>query len=119
MRVTLALGITLLSIAAAAFASGQAIATAGTHANAASTLTVVMRDPGCHWFAVGGKFTTKTTAAGPVKVTNLDEAALRVTGSGVTKRILVGKSLLLTHGRYVITMVGQAPDDNHLKLTVK
>lgn len=117
MKATLVLGITLLSIAFAAFTTGRALATT-THATAPSTLKVVMRDPGCHWFAVGAKFKVKTTVAGPVKVANFDEAALKVTGNGMTKRIPVGKQLLLRHGRYVITMVGQAPDDNHLKLTV-
>lgn len=119
MKPALALGLALLSIAAAALATGQAFATNATHARAASTLKVVMRDPGCHWFAVGAKFTTKTTVMGPVKVANLDEGALKVAGNGVTKRIPVGKQLLLSHGRYTITMVGQAADDNHLKLTVK
>lgn len=118
MKATLTLGIALISIAAAAFTTGQALATGATHAKAPSTLRVVMRDPGCHWFAVGTKFTTKTSVAGQVKVANLDEAALKVTGNGVTKRIPVGKQLLLGPGRYVITMVGQAADDNHLKLTV-
>jgi hypothetical protein len=31
----------------------------------------------------------------------------------------VGKTLLLGKGTYAITMVGQAPDDNHLKLVVR
>ena len=119
MKATLALGIALLSIAAAAFTTGQALATSGTHAKAPSTLRVVMRDPGCHWFAVGTKFATEKTVVGSVKLVNLDEAALKVVGAGVTKRIPVGKQLLLTHGRYAITMVGQEPDDNHLKLIVK
>jgi hypothetical protein len=119
MKATLALGIVLLSIAVAAVTTGQAFATGAAHAKAPSTLKVVMKDPGCHWFAVGTKFALKTTVAGPVKVANFDEAALKVTGIGMTKRIPIGKTLLLHHGRYVITMVGQAPDDNHLKLTVK
>ena len=34
-------------------------------------------------------------------------------------RIAMGKSLVVGHGRYVIMMVGQAPDDNYLKLTVR
>ena len=118
MKATVALGFTLLSIAAAAFTTGQAFATTATHAKAPSILKVVMHDPGCHWFSVGAKFKTKTTVIGPVKVANFDEAALEVTGNGVTKRIPIGKKLLLSRGHYVITMVGQAPDDNHLKLTV-
>jgi hypothetical protein len=113
---TLALAFTLILIAAVSVTAGEALA---TNAKAPSTLKVVMHDPGCHWFAVGGKFALKASVAGPVKVTNLDEATLKVTGNGVTKKIPVGETLLVTHGRYVITMVGQAPDDNHLKLTVK
>lgn len=119
MKGTLALGIALLSIAAAAFTTGQGLATTSTHAKNPSTLKVVMRDPGCHWFAAGAKFSRKAAVDGPVKVANLDEATLKVSGTGFTKRIPVGKQLLLTKGRYVITMVGQAPDDNHLNLTVK
>ena len=34
-------------------------------------------------------------------------------------RIAMGKSLVVGHGRYVIMMVGQADDDNYLKLTVR
>ena len=119
MKATLVLGLALLSIAAAAVTTGQALATTATHAKSPSTLKVVMRDPGCHWFAVGSKFTTKAAVAGPIRLANLDEAALKVAGNGATKRVPVGKQLLLTHGRYAITMVGQAADDNHLKLIVK
>jgi hypothetical protein len=118
MKATLALSLALLSIAAAAFTTGQALATTATHSKSPSTLKVVMHDPGCHWFAVGSKFTTTATVVGPVKLANLDEAALKVSGNGATRRIPVGKQLLLTHGRYAITMVGQAADDNHLKLIV-
>jgi hypothetical protein len=115
MKKSLALALTLISIAVVSVTAGQAFAT--SH-RAPSTLRVVMHDPGCHWFAIGGKFTTTATVVGPVKVTNLDEATLKVTGHGTTARIPVGKQLLLGHGRYVITMIGQAPDDNHLKLSV-
>ncbi len=83
-----------------------------------ATLSVVMHDPGCHWFSVAGKFKTSTAVSGPVKVANYDEATLRVAGAGSVKKIPVGKKLLLGRGHYVITMVGQASDDNHLKLTV-
>ena len=83
-----------------------------------ATLTVVMHDPGCHWFSVAGKFKTSASVSGPVKVANYDEATLKVAGAGAVKKIPVGKKLLLGRGHYVITMVGQASDDNHLKLTV-
>jgi hypothetical protein len=119
VKVTLALGLTLVSIAAAAVTAGQAFATTQGHAAAPKTLRIVMRDPGCHWFSVGGKFSLTATVAGSTRLVNYDEAALKVTGHGVTKRIPVGKQLVVGHGRYVITMVGQASDDNHLRLTVK
>jgi hypothetical protein len=83
------------------------------------TVTVVMKDPGCHWFSVGGKFTTKLTVTGPVALANFDENALKVAGATGTKLDPVGKKITLARGIYRITMVGQAPDDNHLKLVVK
>ncbi|HZU19749.1 MAG TPA: hypothetical protein VE982_00890 [Gaiellaceae bacterium] len=83
MKRSLTLGITLLSIAAAALTAGQALATTSTHAKTAKTLDVVMHDPGCHWFAVGSKFALTATVAGPVKVANLDEATLKVTGKAL------------------------------------
>ena len=57
-------------------------------------------------------------SSGRCKVANYDEAALKVAGAGAVKKIPVGKKILLGRGHYVITMVGQASDDNHLKLTV-
>jgi hypothetical protein len=56
---------------------------------------------------------------GPARLLNVDEAALRVVGHGTTARVAVGKTVLLAKGSYAITMVGQAPDDNHLKLVVR
>jgi hypothetical protein len=119
MKATLALGLTLVSIAAVAVTAGQAFATTHGHATTPKTVRIVMADPGCHWFSVGGKHSLTATVAGSAKLVNYDEAALKVTGHGVTKRIPVGKQLVVGHGRYVITMVGQEPDDNHLKLTVR
>ena len=50
---------------------------------------------------------------------NLDEAALVVKGPGGTKIDKVGAQLTLkAKGVYKITMVKQASDDNHLKLTI-
>ena len=94
-----------------------ALARSGS-ASPIKTVTVVMHDPGCHWFSAGGKFKTTLAVAGPVKLLNVDEKALKVAGTHGTKRVAVGGHLLLGHGTYRITMVGQAPDDNHLKLTV-
>ena len=111
--------LTLVVGAAALLAVGasQALARpAGTHA--AKTVTVVMHDPGCHWFAVGKSLKTSLSVKGAVTLRNLDEAALKVVGPSGTKLDRVGKPLRLGHGVYRITMVGQAPDDNHLTLVV-
>jgi len=96
------------------------------HAAATSTkLIVAMRDPGCHWFYVGGgpnhrKFVKTVVRQGPVRLVNLDEDALVIKGPGGTRREKVGATLTLkAKGIYRITMVKQAPDDNHLKLTIK
>ena len=96
------------------------------HAAATPTkLIVAMHDPGCHWFYVAGgpnhrKYAKTATRSGPVKLVNLDEAALIIKGPGGTKHEKVGASLTLkATGVYKITMVKQAPDDNHLKLTIK
>jgi hypothetical protein len=104
----------LLSAAAAALV---AVAPAG--ATAPTRVTVVMRDPGCHWFSVGGSFKTKLAVTGPVKLLNLDEAALRIAGPGGVRHDAIGKTVALGKGTYAITMVGQASDDNHLKLIVR
>ena len=95
-------------------------------ASAAPTkLIVAMHDPGCHWFYVGGgpnhRVYAKTLVRqGPVMLVNLDEASLKVAGPGGTKIERIGARLTLNaKGVYKITMVGQAPDDNHLKLTIK
>ena len=107
--------LTLATLALFAFASVQALA-ATSHA--ATKVTVVMRDPGCHWFAVGKTFKTTLAVKGPVSLVNYDEAMLKIVGPTGVKRDPVGKSITLGHGVYKITMVGQASDDNHLKLTV-
>jgi hypothetical protein len=91
----------------------------------ATKLVVAMHDPGCHWFYTGGgpnhrKYSKTVARTGPVKLVNLDEATLIVKGPGGTKRDKVGATLTLkAKGLYKITMVKQAPDDNHLKLTIK
>jgi hypothetical protein len=106
-----------LAVALLAVGAGQAFA---HPAHATPTkVTVVMHDPGCHWFSVNGALKTKLAVRGPAKLLNVDEAALKVVGPAVTRRVGVGKTLLLGKGTYAITMVGQAPDDNHLKLVVR
>jgi hypothetical protein len=92
---------------------------------APATLVVAMRDPGCHWFYTGGgpshrKFVKTIVRHGTVTLVNLDEAALIIKGPGGTKIDRMGGRLTLkAKGVYGITMVKQAPDDNHLKLTIK
>ena len=105
------------AICAGAYGTGRALAT--TH-HATKTVKIVMHDPGCHWFSVNGKLrTTDTVRASRVRLVNFDEDALKVTSRHGVRHVAVGKSLVVGHGRYVIMMVGQAPDDNYLKLTVR
>jgi len=100
------------------FVVGQAAASA-QHAVAAKTVTVAMHDPGCHWFSVGGKFTKTLSVKGPVALLNFDEKTLKIAGPKGVRQDAVGKKIVLPRGSYRITMVGQAPDDNTLTLTVK
>jgi hypothetical protein len=91
----------------------------------ATKLVVAMHDPGCHWFYSGGgpnhrTYTKAIARTGPVRLVNLDENTLIIKGPGGTKHDKVGATLTLkAKGLYKITMVKQAPDDNHLKLTIK
>jgi hypothetical protein len=78
-----------------------------------------MRDPGCHWFLIHGKYTKTAVESAAVRVVNNDEATLKVASHKGTQYIHVGKSLVVPRGHYVVTMVKQASDDNHLKLTVR
>jgi hypothetical protein len=100
-------------------AAGQA-AGAPSQSSAIKMVKVVMKDPGCHWFSVGGKVTTKlkVSVKGPVALANYDEAALKIVSPSGVKHVAVAKKITLTRGSYRITMVGQHPDDNTLKLVV-
>ena len=113
--ITLAVAATL---SVGAFGAGQALATTA-HQTAPKTLKVVMHDPGCHWFQVGHKLTTKARLTGRVKLVNFDETALKIVSRHSMHRIARGKSLVVGRGSYVIMMVGQATDDNYLRLTVR
>jgi hypothetical protein len=107
MRKLMLIGIAALGLAVPASAAN-------------STLVVAMRDPGCHWFQVGSKFTKSVVRHGTVTLVNHDEAALVVKGPGGTKIEKVGAKLKLrAKGTYRITMVHQAADDNHLVLKIK
>jgi hypothetical protein len=104
---------------AALLAAGAGQALARPSAAHAKTVNVVMHDPGCHWFAVGSSFQKSLRVAGPVKLANYDEATLVVKGPQGTIYARIGHPVTLAKGAYAITMVHQAPDDNHLKLVVK
>ena len=111
----------LLPLAACSllFAGSQVAGAAGNVSTTTKTVRVVMHDPGCHWFSVGGKFTTKLSVKGPIALANFDEAAIKVAGPNGIKRDAVGRHITLIRGSYRITMVGQAKDDNTLRLTVR
>ncbi len=104
-------------VAALALGAGQALA-AGTHRAAPKTLKVVMHDPGCHWFLVHGKVAKTASVKGPIRLQDLDESALKIASRAKMRFVKVGKSIVLARGHYVVMMVGQAVDDNYLKLTV-
>jgi hypothetical protein len=124
MRKLLLTGTTALMALAVCLALVASAAARPTKAASATKLIVAMHDPGCHWFYSGGgpnnrKYTKTALRHGPVRLVNLDEATLIIKGPGGTRHDKVGASLTLkANGIYKITMVKQAPDDNHLKLTI-
>jgi thioredoxin reductase (NADPH) len=102
---------------------------AGVHYGAA--LSIATECDGEDVYVIGGansagqaavnlaKYAKSVTRGGPVTLQNLDEAALIVKGPSGTKIMRVGTKLtLVAKGTYRITMVKQAPDDNHLILKV-
>lgn len=118
MRKLILMGVAGLMLAAPAAASGPAVT------GKATKLIIAMRDPGCHWFYLGGgpndrKYAKAVVRHGPVALVNLDEATLIIKGPGGTKREPVGAKLTLkATGVYKITMVKQTRHDNTLKLTI-
>jgi hypothetical protein len=114
----------LASIAVLVFAAPAAAASAAPATANKAPLIIAMRDPGCHWFYVGGgpnhrSYAKSVTRRGPVTLLNLDEAALIIKGPGGTKTQPIGAKLTLkAKGTYHITMVRQTPDDNTLTLKV-
>ena len=113
-----------VAVAAAMLTAVSAFATASSTAPASAAkvrvVPIVMKDPGCHWFLVAGKAKTRLVVHGKTAFKNLDEAALIVKGKNYKARIAVGRKLTIAkRGVYHITMVHQAPDDNHLRLVVK
>lgn len=107
------------ALAALALVGGPAALAATHHQAATKTLKVVMHDPGCHWLLVHGKDVKTASVAGPVRLLDLDEATLKVASHAGIELIPVGKSAVLGRGHYVVMMVGQAVDDNYLRLTVR
>lgn len=83
-----------------------------------SAVTVAMHDPGCHSFQVGQAFQKSETVSGPTQLTNSDEDTINIAGPKGVQSDPVGQKITLAPGAYTITMVGQAPDDNTLHLSV-
>ena len=111
---------TATTLLAAAAAAAALLAVGAGSAAAAGTVPIIMKDPGCHWFLVGGKSLAKLSVSGATSFRNLDEAALIFKGKSFNKRVAIGKTLAIAApGTYHITMVGQHPDDNNLLLVVK
>ena len=109
-----------VALAAAALLLGAGQASATRTRTAPTPVTVVMHDPGCHWFSVDGRLTRTLTVKGPAILTNLDMATLDIVGGRAGMHAdRVGKRLTLQPGTYRIVMVGQARDDNVLTLLVK
>jgi hypothetical protein len=112
--------VTALVVALAAVGVLAAGASASSGSAKVRVVPIAMHDPGCHWFLVGGKYQKALTVAGATSFRNVDEAPLIVNGTKFHRLIPVGKSLTIAKaGTYHITMVKQAPDDNHLLLVVK
>jgi hypothetical protein len=115
---------TLISFAVLALAASAVLTSSASGSTSNGPLIVAMKDPGCHWFYVGGgpnqrRYAKSLARVGPVTLLNLDEAALIIKGPGGTKIERVGAKLTLkAKGIYHITMVKQAPDDNRLVLKV-
>jgi hypothetical protein len=112
-----------IAAATASLALTAGVASASSAPSAAAkqqVVSIVMADPGCHWFSVAGKNKARLAVNGATSFKNLDEAALVFKGKNYLQRVAVGKSLAIAKpGVYHITMVGQHSDDNHLVLVVK
>ena len=118
MKISLLTLAVAAAICAGVLGTGRALATTTHHATA-KTVKIVMHDPGCHWFMVHGKYASKDNVkTSQVRLVNQDEAPLKVASRQGMKHIAVGKSIVVGRGNYVIMMVGQATDDNYLKLHV-
>ncbi len=117
------IGVLSLVVAVALVASSggdqtQSAARPAMMVTPSQTVTVAMRDPGCHWFQVGQDYQKSMSITGPVSLLNSDEAALRIVGPDGVQVDNVGQHVSLVPGSYRITMIGQEPDDNILHLSV-
>ena len=124
MRKLILTGVTGLGLVAVVAGLTLVAPAAGSTTTTATKLVVAMRDPGCHWFLTAGMphrtYAKAVTRHGPLKLVNLDERSLIIKGPAGIRHEMVGATMLLTRkGLYTITMVRQASDDNHLKLTIK
>ena len=109
--VALVVGILVLAAGQASAARTQTVPT---------PVTVVMHDPGCHWFSVNGTLKRTLAVKGPAVLKNLDMATLDIVGGRTGMQAdRIGKQIVLRRGTYRIVMVGQASDDNVLTLVVK
>ena len=57
--------------------------------------------------------------AGQLEIFGGAPAGQAIVGTAGVKHVAVGKRIVLARGAYRITMVGQEPDDNTLRLTVR
>ena len=115
MRTSLA---TLFVIAAGllVLTSGQAVA-AAKH-ESAKTVTIAMHDPAVTGSRSAASSSRRSPSRGRSRSRTTTKRRIKVAGPSGIKRDPVGKKITLQRGIYKITMVGQAPDDNTLKLTV-
>lgn len=111
--------IVLGAVVFAGFALAAASFAAASNTSAKTTkVTVVMHDPGCHWFQVGKSLRKTLSVKGPVALFNIDERTLIVKGPKGTTLDRVGTTIKLAKGVYHITMVRQHRDDNTLLLRI-
>jgi hypothetical protein len=119
-KILTTLAVAALAMLAVSLGAGSALSAGSSPAHAKKVVPIVMHDPGCHWFSVGGKLKTALTVKGATTFLNQDEAALIFKGKGLRHKVAVGKSITVTKaGHYKIWMVKQPSDDNILKLVVK
>jgi hypothetical protein len=114
------LAVAALAMLALSLGAGSALSAGSSPAHAKKIVPIVMHDPGCHWFSVGGKLKAKLTVRGATTFLNQDEAALIFKSHSLRQKVAPGRHITVTKaGHYKIWMVKQPSDDNTLKLIVK